>query len=101
MGRWLPHHRQRFDAGPGGLRALDAPLARVRRDPGDAADVGLPLGTCQGDQSRPVLLVPRLLDIFVVRRVKVYHATHAFARSQEKWAKNLYIAGVAYGRTVS
>ena len=57
-------------------------------------------GAATPDQSAFVLSVPRRRPVDETQetlRTSAFPSSHV----KEKWAKNLYIAGIAYGRTVS
>ena len=65
-------------------------------------DLGFRITACAAtaDQAAFVLSVPRRRPMDETQetlRTSAFPSTHV----KEKWAKNLYIAGVAYGRTVS
>ncbi len=65
-------------------------------------DAGFRITACAAtpDQSAFVLSVPRRRPMDETQetlRTSAFPSSHV----KEKWAKNLYIAGIAYGRTVS
>jgi hypothetical protein len=65
-------------------------------------DAGFRITACAAtpDQSAFVISVPRRRPMDETQetlRTSAFPSSHV----KEKWAKNLYIAGIAYGRTVS
>ena len=124
MGRRLPHHQLRGHARPGGIRAQVGSRRRFRqRTPHRHMLACAPFVTDQSSTHCLLLPFPSLLpcpphphppnpprralcsvpkrrpmdETQETLRTSAFPSTHV----KEKWAKNLYIAGVAYGRTVS
>ena len=73
-----------------------------RHEPQRRWDAGFRITVCAAtpDQAAFVLSVPRRRPVDETQetlRTSAFPSTHV----KDKWARNLYIAGVAYGRTVS
>lgn len=76
------------------------PRDRAHARAGRAAGFRITSCAATPDQAAFVLSVPRRRPVDETQetlRTSAFPSTHV----KDKWAKNLYIAGVAYGRTVS
>lgn len=91
-----------FFVGKAMVRLAVGQMSRIRVLSQGLSAAGFRITACAAtpDQAAFVLSVPRRRPMDETQetlRTSAFPSTHV----KDKWAKNLYIAGVAYGRTVS